>query len=195
MSMDCFEPLATQRLVLRRLAPDDAEAFFAYKSLPECVRYQFWRPATLEETRQRIRDMEGVRPNEPGQWLQLAICLKDTGALVGDIGMHFSADDDAQAEIGYTLDPARWGRGYATEAARAVVGYLFGMLKKHRVTASADPRNGSSLAVLERLGFRREAHFPKSILMHGEWCDDVVYAMLREEWEAKNRAEDSSSAL
>ena len=102
--------------------------------------------------------------------------------LIGDIGIHF-LEDDAQAEIGYTISPDYQGQGYGTEAVSAVISYLFTGLRKHRIIASVDPRNTRSVKLLDRLGMRREAHFVKSIVIDGKWCDDCVYAVLREEWE------------
>lgn len=177
-----FENILTERLLVRNLGISDAQAFFAYKSLPEAIRFQFWRPKTLDEIKEFILDLESVQLNEPDAWLQLAVCLKETGEMIGDIGMHFHPEEATQAEIGYTISPAHQRKGYATEAVRAIVGYLFEVLGKRRVTASVDPRNTPSAAVLERLGFQKEAHFRRSLLMDGEWCDDCVYAILKEEW-------------
>ncbi len=56
-------------------------------------------------------------------------------------------------------------------------------LKKHRVTASVDPNNGSSIRLLEKLGFRKEAHFIKSFYMNDQWYDDCIYSILEEEWD------------
>jgi RimJ/RimL family protein N-acetyltransferase len=176
-----FNSLSTERLLIRNLVPGDAEAFFAYKCRPECVRFQFWRPETIEEIKRFIDGMQSAGLNEPGAWLQLAVCLKESNAMIGDAGLHFSPDDDRQVEIGYTLSPDYQHRGYATEAVKAILDYLFSALGKHRVTASVDPRNTPSAAVLERLGFRKEAHFRKSVYIAGEWCDDCVYAMLEED--------------
>ena len=65
------------------------------------------------------------------------------------------------------------------------MGSLIFDLKKHRITASIDPRNTSSIRLIERLGFRKEAHFKQSLFFHGEWVDDLIYAMLAEEWKTK----------
>lgn len=175
-----FEPLTTERLLIRNFAPADAEAFFAYKALPASTAFQFWRPKTLGEIEEFISRMQSVETDAAGEWLQLALCAREGGALVGDAGIHFV--DKEQAEIGYTLSPAHRGRGYATEAVPAILGYLFEPLQKHRVSASVDPRNTPSAAVLERLGFRKEAHHMKSVWMDGRWCDDCVYAMIENEW-------------
>nr|WP_321487069.1 GNAT family protein [uncultured Draconibacterium sp.] len=74
--------------------------------------------------------------------------------------------------------------GFATEAAKAVINYLFCELKKHRITASIDPENIASVALLEKLGFRKEAHFRESLFLNDKWVDDVIYALLAREWKA-----------
>jgi RimJ/RimL family protein N-acetyltransferase len=177
--MNRFGTLTTQRLVLRDIVLGDAEAFFAYKFLPESTKYQFWRPKSLEEIKEFIRGMQTVQVNAPGAWLQLAVCLKDAGAMIGDIGLHFPAEDKDEAEIGYTIAPEHWGRGYATEAVKAAAAYLLGALGKRSVRASADPRNAASIAVLEKAGFKKEAVIPGSVLMDGEWCDDAIYVLYK----------------
>ena len=177
-----FSSIHTERLLIRQLEFSDAEAFWCYKKMPDAVRFQTWRPTSLYEVEQFIQKMRDVAPCTPDAWLQVAVCLKDSGTMIGDIGLHFLADP-AQMEIGYTISPNHQRKGYGTEAVRAILGYLFDTLEKHRVTASLDPRNAPSAAVLEKLGFRKEAQFRKSYFMDGEWCDDWVYAMLREEWQ------------
>jgi RimJ/RimL family protein N-acetyltransferase len=177
-----FTPLSTDRLLIRKLEAGDAAALLAYRGRPEVYRYQFWRPKTMGEAGEFIRSVENTEPDTPDTWLQVAICLKDTGEMIGDAGMHFLPDEPMQAEIGYSIAPERQGRGYAREAVRAILGYLFETLGKHRVTASVDPRNAPSIALLEKLGFRKEAHFRQSVYMDGEWCDDCMYAMLECEW-------------
>lgn len=183
-----FDPIQTNRLIIRPFDRDDRQSFFAYKIMPEAVRFQSWRPQTLAEVDNFIREVQAVVPDTPGTWLQVAICLKENGELIGDIGMHF-LEDGRQMEIGYTLSPVHWGKGYAAEAVTAMINYLFRGLKKHRITASVDPRNARSIALLERLGMRREAYFVKSYPEGDTWLDDVVYAILEEEWFQNNPME------
>jgi len=170
----------TERLYLRILDLDDARAFFDYHVLPEVCQYQGWHPQQVSDAEGFLRDNSVDCINKPHAWLQLAVCLKD-GTLIGDVGIHF-LDEKFQAEIGYTLAPAYQGQGYAREAVKAVLNYLFMDLKKHRVTASVDPDNTPSVKLLECLGFRKEAHFVKSYRMPDRWADDCIYAMLSEEW-------------
>ena len=177
------ETVLTERLLLRPLTLADAEAFFRYRSLPEVCRFQSFQPKTMPEIEAFLRANESTQPDIPGTWRQLAVCLQD-GTLIGDVGLHTL--DEWQLELGYTLAPEQQGKGYATEAVAAVLRQAFSVWNKHRVTASVDPENRASIRLLERLGFRKEAHFRKSYRINGEWVDDCVYALLREDWAAQD---------
>ena len=175
-----FDNINTERLLIRVLELKDKESFHAYRNLPEVYQYQTWGTSNIADAEEFIRKNLATVPNTADTWLQLAICLQN-GALIGDMGIHFLVDD-AQVEIGYTLSPDHQGQGYAFDAVNAVMNYLFLTLKKHRITASVDPQNQKSINLLKKLGFRQEGHFVKSILIRGEWCDDIIYALLEEEW-------------
>lgn len=178
--------ISTERLVLKGIKLSDAESLFKYRSKPEIFEFQNWKPQTLQDVKIFISENIAKVPNFPDTWYQLGVFIKQTDQLVGDIGIHFIDSDDKQAEIGYTLAQEYQGIGYAAEAVRGVLNYLFNNLKKHRITASVDPRNKKSIALLERIGMRKEAHFKKSLWFNEEWVDDIVYAILEEEWINKN---------
>lgn len=171
--------LATARLRLDALREGDAEALFRYRADPEVCRYQGWRPAVLADVERFIRDQSAMAAPSQGQWLQRAIRHRDDGALIGDLGFCLA---DAQAEFGITLAPAAQGNGYAREALHTLFGWLFGELGIHRVHASVDPRNAPSMALLQAIGMRKEAHFRESLRFHGTWVDDVVFGLLASEW-------------
>jgi RimJ/RimL family protein N-acetyltransferase len=156
----------------------DKEDFFQYRSMPEIYQYQSWRPKHIKEIEEFIIKNDAVCLNSQNTWLQLAVCLKE-GQMIGDIGIHF-LEDDYQIEIGYTLSPEYQGNGYALEAVKAVMKFAFTDLKKHRIIASVDPDNIQSIKLLERIGFRKEAHFIKSFRMNNQWYDDCIYAMLED---------------
>lgn len=177
--MNTFE-LTTERLLIRRLNISDSPAFFTYRSLPEVYEYQSFKPVDITDADRFIYGV-AEHPNIPNTWFQLAVCLKRNNELIGDIGIHF-LEDDAQVELGYTIAPAFQGQGYAIEAVRAVIHYLFSGLNKHRIIASVDPNNIRSIKLIDGLGIRKEAHFVKSIKINDEWLDDCVYAILNEEW-------------
>lgn len=182
-----FNDLLTSRLVLRRLALSDSQAVFGYRSDLQVSRFQSWRPLTIEAARQFIEPLTKTAPDVPGTWFQLAITLRESGLLIGDCGLHFPADQPGQAEIGITLAPAYQGQGYAVETLTRVMDYLFVELGKHRVYASVDPRNLPSIALLECLGMRREAHFRESLWDGADWVDDFIYALLDREWTSRAR--------
>jgi aminoglycoside 6'-N-acetyltransferase len=98
------------------------------------------------------------------------------------------ADDPRLCEIGFTLAPGYQGRGYGTEAVRLLLSYLFITRSKHRISACCDARNAASAALLERLGMRREGHLRQSSWFKGEWTDDLLYGLLRDEWQPQNPA-------
>jgi RimJ/RimL family protein N-acetyltransferase len=169
--------LKTERLVLRRFRPADAETLAAYRSDPEVARYQSWdAPYPLSKARYAIESMAAADPAQPG-WFQYAVELTAERALIGDVGVNLH-DNLRQAEIGYTLAPAFQGHGYATEAVRAVLDHLFRVRGLHRVSAECDARNVASARVLERTGFRREGLLRQHTWIKGEWTDDLLYGLL-----------------
>ena len=89
--------------------------------------------------------------------------------------------DGCVAEIGFTLAPAHHGKGYASEAAGAMIDALFAQTNVHRIAASIDPANVASMRVLEHLGFRYEGTARRAELVRGEWVDDMQFALLRDD--------------
>jgi RimJ/RimL family protein N-acetyltransferase len=179
LTSDNGRMLATERLVLRRFRPDDAEAFAAYRSLPQVARYQSWDvPVSLEDATTSVSGFASGDPLRPG-WFQYAIELD--GRLIGDLGLNLH-DNLMQAELGFTLAPAEQGKGYATEAVRGLLDHLFGERQLHRVSAECDARNVASARLLERVGFRREGLRIANSWFKGEWTDDLLFGLLRADW-------------
>lgn len=174
--------LETARLRLDGLRDADATALFAYRADPLVSRYQGWCPASLDEAAGFIERQQAVVFDTVGNWFQFAIRLRDSGKLVGDLGLHFV--DAVTVEFGITLAPAQQGRGLAAEAVHAALALVFGKLGRHRVFASVDPRNVACVRLLERLGLRKEAHHRESWRDGDGWADDAIYAMLAAEWQA-----------
>ena len=129
---------------------------------------------------------ERLAPSVPDEVLALAAV--HGGTLVGDVMLRLRARSDDQsapsvAEIGWAFAPAYAGRGFATEAATALVELAFDHYPLHRLIAHLDPRNVRSAALCERLGMTREAHlrqdWPEA---DGTWTDDLIFGLLRAEW-------------
>ena len=164
----------------------DRQEIFSYRSDPEICKYQSWKPISIDDVDEFISTKIVSEPNIPGSWMQFAICLRATHQLIGDCGIHFLENEPEQVEVGITIKKLFQGRGYASEALTTVFNYIFFDLKKHRIVASIDPENFASIRLMEKMNMCKEAHFRKSIWMNENWVDDVVYAILAEEWAPKN---------
>jgi RimJ/RimL family protein N-acetyltransferase len=174
--------LETNRLILRPIAKDDALEMFGYRSDKETNKYQGWIPETVEDVEVFIGKI-AREINQPETWFQFVIIEKLNSTIIGDLGIHFFDTENKQVELGCTLKKDSQRKAYATEALGRVIDFVFTDLKKHRIIASIDPANTSSLRLLNRLGFRQEAHFVESLFIQGKWVDDVRFAMLESEWQ------------
>ena len=151
---DDFEPITTARLRLRRSTVEDAEAISAYRSNPDVHRMQGWERTDPEGVRKEIEEMVGRKPGEPGGWVQFTVEDVQEGSLVGDVGLSPADGEPGVIKVGYTIDPRFQGRGYATEAVAALVGYAFDTLDADVVRAYAGAENAPSIRVMEKVGMR-----------------------------------------
>lgn len=171
----------TERLIIRPIAIEDKNEVFEYRKDKDTNKYQSWIPDTIKDVELFI-SKTSVEFNIPETWFQLVIIDKIIKKVVGDIGVHFMDNDNMQVEIGCTLNKNFHSKGYATEALKRVIGYLFKDLNKHRIITSIDPKNENSIRLVERIGFRKEAHFVESLFIDGKWVDDVIYALIEKDW-------------
>ena len=138
-------------------------SFAAYRSDPDAARYQSWvPPITKPQAQDFIEAVGATDPDTPGKWFQFAVVEASSGAHIGDVAAFVDGADPRLAKIGFTLATTAQGKGYATEAATRLLDNLFIARHKHRVSADCDTRNTPSIAVLEGLGMRREAHHRQS---------------------------------
>jgi RimJ/RimL family protein N-acetyltransferase len=149
-----FEPLVTERLLLRRSLPEDAEAISAYRSDPEVHRHQGWERTDPEGVRAQIVEMAERSPGELGGWVQLSVLGREGGRLVGDVGIARADGEPGVIKVGYTMAPAFQGNGYATEAVGALVTYAFDVLGAEVVRAYASAENVPSIRVAEKVGMQ-----------------------------------------
>ncbi len=156
---DDFEPLLTERLLLRRSRPDDAETISAYRSDPDVHRHQGWERTDPEGVRAEIEEMTGRAPGELGGWIQFSVEERESGRLVGDVGLSPADGEPGVIKVGYTVAPAFQRRGYATEAVGALVVYAFDTLGAEVVRAYASADNIPSIRVAEKVGLRPVERF------------------------------------
>jgi RimJ/RimL family protein N-acetyltransferase len=171
--------LQTTRLHLRPIAPDDAPAIHAYMSDP--IVTAFLPEGIFDEA--AARNFAQKQSGEDAT--EVAVIEKASGQLIGHMPFHLWFSPETY-EIGWAFSRAAQGKGYATEAAGALMTYAFETLKAHRVIATCQPENPASWRVAEKLGLRREAHFRSALLQpSGEWWDEYFYALLAEEYEGR----------
>jgi len=154
--------IQTERLVLRRSQPDDAGAISAYRSDPRVHRYQGWARTDVEGVRGEIEEMAAREPGEAGGWVQFSVEERGSLALVGDVGMSPADGEPGVIKVGYTMDPAYQGRGYATEAVAALVAFAFDALGAVVVRAYASAENLPSIRVAEKVGMRLAERFERT---------------------------------
>lgn len=176
-------------MLVRMMRSPDLAAFVAYRNDPEVARYQAWEvPYPTERGVALIAAQDVLDQPVIGQWTQLAI--DHDGITVGDLALYLH-DDGARAEIGFTLATEHQGRGYAREAAAALVDALFHHTGVHRIEASLDPANIASMRVLEAIGMQYECLARGAFEWRGEWVDDLRYAMVapdRVAWRERDRS-------
>lgn len=178
--------LHSQRLLIRNFMESDLESFLAYRNIPEVAKYQGWEvPYPRENAIKLIDQMKDMQSPKAGHWLQLAIELKETGEMIGDLGLRVNQEDARQAVIGFTVAPVHWRKGYAVEAITCLLEFVFDDLDLHRVSADCDVENTGSWHTLEKAGFRREAHFVESFPMGGTYGSEYYYGMLQREWKSR----------
>ena len=183
--------LETARLIVRRFEERDIPDVLAYSRYEEGDRFRK-RNIDWELTEEGVRrwwtPMMAMRPEEAINWLSLVVELKAERRVIGNVGFNAKRrGEHLQGMIGWTLGATFEGNGYATEAASALLDYLFRTVGFHRVYALTSPKNSSSWRLMERLGMRREAHYRRNCFVDGAWDDEYAYAILAEEW-AERRA-------
>ncbi|MEV6287735.1 GNAT family N-acetyltransferase [Kribbella sp. NPDC051770] len=176
-------PIRTERLDLRPHRREDLDDLLAFHSDPDVVRYVPWpvRDRAQVEAALEVKLGQGEL-TEPGQWLVLAIELRETKTVIGEVLLKWASETDRQGELGYALNTAYHGRGLAAEAADAMLRIGFEELKLHRIYALIIDGNTASAQLATRLGMHQEAHLVHAAFFKGEWIDDLVFAIREDEW-------------
>ncbi|GAA3632400.1 GNAT family protein [Microbacterium awajiense] len=183
--------LVTERLTLRPGTAADADTTWGYRRLDSVNEWLSGPPADLDGYRETFRE-----PTRLAETVVVELLPELGGGLVGDLMLRVG---DAwaqtlvveqargrQVELGWALDPAHTGHGYASEAVAALIDYCFDELAVHRIVAECFLANESSWRLMERVGMRRESHTRDDALHRsGRWLDSVGYAVLRREHRAR----------
>ena len=173
-----------ERVRLRPFEERDLDAMAAYRGDVDVCRYLPFDPQTADDIRRRNGALMG-RTTLEGEngGVMLAVERLDDDLVIGDLVLFHLDPTAGSAEIGWVMSPAASGRGLATEAVRALIDTAFEVYGLRRLVARIDPDNARSVALAERLGMRREAHFVEEDWFKGRWSDLLVYAVLAREWD------------
>jgi len=178
-----MEPIVTKRLLLRQFVIGDFESLRDIQSRPEVTRFLYWGPRDDDEVRKGLK-LRQSRTSLDGldSVIEYAVVARESGLLIGDVQIALVSAEYRTGELGFVFHPAHHGLGYAREATTELLRVGFDELGLHRIIGRCDARNTASAGLMGRLGMRREAHFRRNEFVKGEWCDELVYAMLAEEW-------------
>jgi RimJ/RimL family protein N-acetyltransferase len=172
----------SKRIALRPMGESDAHTVCEYRSMPDVSIFQGWTPETPQEVSDYAQKMAQREPFHVGEWYQIVIEHKIDDCVIGDIAVCIEPESGLQAELGIALNPQYQRKGLAYETVILLCDYLFTEKSLHRIYVSIDPRNSASLGLMKKIGFRQEAHHLQSFYFKGEWCDDIIMAMLSQEW-------------
>jgi len=168
-------PIRTARLTLRDFEFSDFDGVHPYASDPEVTRFMFYGPRTEAETRAYLDHMLRTQRETPWTTWELAAVLTADGRLVGACDLTLTLEHPHEADLGFIFARDAWGRGYATEAARALVRAGFEELGATRIFATCDIANRASAHVLEKAGLRREATLDRHKHAKDRWWTSYLY--------------------
>lgn len=183
-----METVETPRLLLRDFRIEDWKAVHGYAADPRAVELMPWGPNSADQTIEFVRKAieDAARPNR--KIFELAVLLKEEERLIGGVGLRVSGTENRDAGLGYIIHPGSWKRGYASEAAAAMVEFGFRRCGLHRVWAECDPANAASARVLEKIGMIREGHLRQHRWWKDDWRDSYLYSILYPEWKLTREA-------
>ena len=182
-------PRQTSRLTLREYEASDLDGLTSLYSREDVNRYLYSEPKNKDQ----MRSMLEAKLNRPREIIDknvmpVAVVLRDTNRLVGDFMLRWTADQHRQGEIGGSLHPDFQGQGLAVETYAELLEIGFSDFNLHRIFGRCDGRNSASIRALEKVGLQREAHLIENEFVKGEWTDEVVLAIRRNQWLARQIA-------
>jgi len=180
-----FPDLSTERLILRELLVGDAQGLFEIRSNENVMRWvDRPLPKTIEDALVTIRQSNEMIANGTG--INWAMCLKETGKLIGFIGFYRLDDANDKSEIGYMILPDFWRKGYTAEAMKVLIPFGFQQLNLHRIEADINPENEASIQLALKMGFIKEAFLRQNFKYNGRYIDTLICGLLKSDWEEKN---------
>ncbi len=171
-----FPVLVTERLLLRRVSTEDAEAVLAGYSDPRVYQFMSVSYHNLQEIKVQLDWYERLLSAQSGIWW--GICMKEGGQMIGNGGFHDWHHQHRKAELGYWLLPEFQGRGLASEAITAMINYGFAGMSLHRIEAEVETENTASSVLLRKLGFTLEGIKKECEFINERFVDLETWAKL-----------------
>lgn len=172
--------LTTERILLRGYQAEDWERVHIYGSDPDFSKHELWGPNTLEDTHKFVAEMVKQTETNPRYKFDFAVCLKENGLLIGGCGIRRETELSYIANLGWAINPEFQSKGYATEAARAVIEFGFQKLNLSVIYATCDTRNGPSYKVMEKLGMKKVGFIQGTKQVKGHVRDSFRYEILNQ---------------
>ena len=171
--------MRTTRLRLRDFELGDYQAVHAFATDRAVVSYVEWGPKTEEETQAFLREARASAEVSPRRRYALAVVVQSNGErLIGAIELRVVSFEHRRGEIGYVLARESWAHGYATEATRRLLAFGFNELGLHKISATCDPENRGSVAVLAKNGRQQEEVLRDHIYVRGQWRDRLLFSVI-----------------
>lgn len=174
-------PIATSRLRLRAPIIDDLSGYIAYRNELGSLRSQMLDPVGEEQAAAFLHHQTQMKDDAFG-WRMFAIEQLECPGIIGEVGIFIGEKDPRQGDLGWWLHPNHRKRGFATEAAKALVAWCFVERGLHRITANCLSSNDASRNTMSNIGMRLETLSLESRFSAGRWHDEVGYALLQREW-------------
>jgi RimJ/RimL family protein N-acetyltransferase len=185
--------LTSQQVVLRELRLSDAASLFAMLTTEEVSRFISPPPSTVEGFERFIAWTH--RQRAAGAYVCFAVTLKGFDTAVGIFQVRELERGFGTAEWGFAIGSPFWGTGVFQEGAKLAVDFAFDVLGVHRLEARAAVRNGRGSAALHKIGAVQEAVLRKSLLLNGQYLDQVLYAIVEDDWRAREPREWNRTTL
>lgn len=170
--------LVTSRLLLREFSDSDHDAVHRYAGDTEVTRYMDWGPNSPADTAAFLSVVQSEASAGVRSAYTLAIVVRTNDELIGAVHLGETSSRHRRGEMGYVLARAHWHKGYATEAAAAILRFGFDSVGLHKIAATCDPENVGSARVLEKIGMQLEGYLRQHLLIRGQWRDRLAFAAL-----------------
>lgn len=178
--------LVTPRLILREFRENDFGAFLELEGHPETYCYETAAPSEAQ-TREYLSKAQQDALQSPRVRYRFAVTFPPCDDVCGRATLALLNDSIREWEIGWAIHPAKWGRGFATEAAHRLLDLAFVDLHAHRVVAFSHAENTASLRIMEKLGMQQDGRLRETRLWKDRWADEVVYSILDHEWNIRHK--------